>query len=52
MLTVSKRFHYFLQREAALQGVVLRIILSVVERCLNDRDGVWPGLNDRNKEAF
>ena len=36
VLAVPKRLRYFLQRDAALQGTVLRIFLSVVERCLRD----------------
>jgi arylsulfatase len=34
VLAVPKRLRYFLQRDTALQGTVLRIFLSVVERCL------------------
>ena len=36
VLAVPKRLRYFLQRDAALQGTVLRIFLRVVERCLRE----------------
>ena len=36
VLAVPKRLRYFLERHAALQGTVLRIFLSVVERCLRE----------------
>ena len=36
VLAVPKRLRYFLQRDAALQGTVLRIFLSEVERCLRE----------------
>ena len=36
VLAVPKRLRCFLQRDAALQGTVPRIFLSVVERCLRD----------------
>ena len=36
VLAVPKRLRYFLQRDAALQGTVRRIFLSVVERCLHE----------------
>ena len=36
VLAVPKRMRYFLQRDAALQGAVLRIFLRVVERCLRE----------------
>ena len=34
VLSVPKRLRYYLQRDVALQGAVLRIFLSEVERCL------------------
>lgn len=34
--SVPKWLRYFLQRDTALQGTVLRIFLSVVERCLRE----------------
>ena len=34
VLSVPKRLRYFLQRDAALQGVVLHILLRAVERAL------------------
>ena len=36
VLSVPKRLRYFLQRDTALQGAVLRILLRGVERCLRD----------------
>ena len=36
VLSVPKRLRYFLQRDAALQGAVLRILLRAVERCLRE----------------
>lgn len=35
-IKVSKRLRHFLQRDTDLQGTVLRIFLSVVERCLRE----------------
>ena len=37
VLSVPKRLRYFLQRDVALQGDVLRIFLREVERCLRER---------------
>ena len=37
VLSVPKRLRYFLQRDTALQGAVLRILLRGVERCLRER---------------
>jgi hypothetical protein len=37
-----RRRGYFLQRDAALQGKVLRIFLSVVERCLREHSSACP----------
>ena len=34
VLAVPKRLRYFLRDDAAVQGVVLRLFLRVVERCL------------------
>jgi hypothetical protein len=42
VLAVPKRLRYFLQRDAALQGTVLRIFLSVVERCLREHSPGCP----------
>ena len=42
VLAVPKRLRYFLQRDAALQGSVLRIFLSVVERCLREHSPSSP----------
>ncbi len=42
MLAVPKRLRYFLQADAALQGAVLRIFLSVVERCLHEHSPSSP----------
>ena len=42
VLAVPKRLRTFLQRDAALQGTVLRIFLSVVERCLRDHSAGCP----------
>ena len=36
VLSVPKRLRYFLQRDTALQGTVLRILLRAVERCLRE----------------
>jgi len=36
VLSVPKRLRYFLQRDTALQGAVLRIFLRDVERCLRE----------------
>jgi hypothetical protein len=36
VLSVPKRLRYFLQRDTALQGAVLRIFLRAVERCLRE----------------
>jgi len=36
VLSVPKRLRYFLQRDTALQGAVLRILLRGVERCLRE----------------
>ena len=36
VLSVPKRLRYFLQRDTALQGAVLRILLRAVERCLRE----------------
>lgn len=36
VLSVPKRLRYFLQRDTALQGAVLRILLRTVERCLRE----------------
>ena len=42
VLAVPKRLRYFLQRDTALQGTVLRILLSVVERCLREHSPACP----------
>jgi hypothetical protein len=42
VLSVPKRLRYFLQRDVALQGAVLRIFLREVERCLREHS---PGCN-------
>jgi hypothetical protein len=42
VLAVPKRLRYFLQRDTALQGAVLRIFLSVVERCLREHSPSSP----------
>jgi hypothetical protein len=42
VLAVPKRLRYFLQADAALQGAVLRIFLSVVERCLHEHSPSSP----------
>ena len=42
VLAEPKRLRYFLQRDAALQGTVLRIFLSVVERCLREHSPACP----------
>lgn len=36
VLSVPKRLRYFLQRDTALQGAVLRILLRGVQRCLRE----------------
>ncbi len=36
VLSVPKRLRYFLQRDTALQGIVLRIFLRTAERCLRE----------------
>jgi hypothetical protein len=36
VLSVPKRLRYFLHDDAALQGVVVRILLRAVERCLRE----------------
>ncbi len=36
VLSVPKRLRYFLQRDATLQGAVLRIFLRALERCLRE----------------
>jgi hypothetical protein len=43
VLAVPKRLRYFLQRDAVLQGTVLRIFLSVVERSLRQHS---PGCSE------
>ena len=42
VLAVPKRLRYFIERDAALQGTVLRIFLSVVERCLREQCPACP----------
>lgn len=42
VLAVLKRLRYFLQRDAALQCTVLRIFLSVLERCLREHSPACP----------
>jgi hypothetical protein len=42
VLAVPKRLRYFLQADTALQGTVLRIFLSVVERCLREHSPACP----------
>ncbi len=42
VLSVPKRLRYYLQRDVALQGAVLRIFLREVERCLREHS---PGCN-------
>ena len=42
VLSVPKRLRYFLQADTALQGTVLRIFLSVVERCLREHSPACP----------
>ena len=44
VLSVPKRLRYFLQRDTALQGAVLRILLRGVERCLREHS---PGCDPR-----
>jgi len=46
VLSVPKRLRYFLQRDTALQGAVLRILLREVERCLREHS---PGCNSNTK---
>ena len=36
VFSVRKRLRYFLHDDAALQGVVLRILLRALERCLRE----------------
>lgn len=43
VLSVPKRLRYFLQADAALQGAVLHIFLSVAERCLREHS---PGCSE------
>jgi hypothetical protein len=42
VLAVPKRLRYFLQRDTALQGTVLRIFRSVVERCRREHTLACP----------
>ena len=42
VLAVPKRLRTFLRRDKALQGAVLRIFLSVVERCLREHSPACP----------
>ena len=42
VLAVPKRLRYFLQADTALQGTVLRIFLSMVERCLREHSPSSP----------
>jgi hypothetical protein len=52
VLAVPKRLRYFLQRDAALQGTVLRIFLSVVERCLREHSPACPSTARIGAVAF
>ena len=52
VLAVPKRMRYFLQRDAALQGTVLRIFLSVVERCLREHSPGCPAAAQIGAVAF
>ncbi len=51
-LAVPKRLCYFLQRDTALQGKVLRIFLSVVERCLREHSPACPAAARVGAVAF
>ena len=52
VLAVPKRLRYFLQRDTALQGMVLRIFLSVVERCLREHSPGCPAAARIGAVAF
>ena len=52
VLAEPKRLRTFLQRDAALQGTVMRICLSVVERCLRDYSPGSPGAARIGAVAF
>ncbi len=52
VLAVPKRLRYFLQLDAAQQGTVLRIFLSVVERCLRDHSPACPATARIGAVAF
>ena len=52
VLAVPKRLRYFLPRDAALQGTVLRIFLSVVERCLREHSPGCPAAARIGAVAF
>ncbi len=52
VLAVPKRLRYFLQRDAALQGTVLRIFLSEVERCLREHSPACPAAARIGAVAF
>ena len=52
VLAVPKRMRYFLQRDAALQGTVLRIFLRVVERCLREHSPGCPAAAQIGAVAF
>ena len=52
VLAVPKRLRCFLQRDAALQGTVLRIFLSVVERCLREHSPACPAAARIGAVAF
>ena len=52
VLAVPKRLRYFLQRDTALQGTVLRIFVSVVERYLRDHSPACPSTARIGAVAF
>ncbi len=52
VLAVPKRLRYFIQRDAALQGTVLRIFLSVVEGCLREHSPGCPAAARIGAVAF
>jgi len=52
VLAVPKRLRYFLQRDTALQGTVLRIFLFAVERCLREQCPACPSTARIGAVAF
>ena len=52
VLVVPKRLRYFIQRDAALQGTLLRTSLSLLERCLREHGTGRPAAAGIGAAAF